>query len=207
MKKLLLLIAIALPGLLHAQSVPYGLSVDRDRIQTEQPVRVVVNFGAASRWCGLRVDFGDGDVRDIVVDDFPLILTKHYASAGRYVLRAQGRFVAQGISSALGCDGAPRALTLVVGERGSEQQKRDDERAREQRKRDAATAREQEKREAELARERAKGERERERELRRDAPKRDRGVANVPAPAPAETLPRVPAPPERKPLDGTLKVF
>ena len=192
MKRLLLLCAFQLSAVLHAQTVPYGLSVDINPVQAEQPVQVAVNFGAASRWCGLRVDLGDGDVRDIVVENFPLTLTKQYAAAGRYALRAQGRFVARGLSSAFACDGAPRALTLVVGERGSEQRKRDDE-----------SAREQQKREAELARERAKRERERD----RDTPKRDRGVANVPAPAPEATPPRAPAPPASRPRDGSLKVF
>ena len=211
MKRLLLLCAFELSTVLHAQTVPYGLSVDSNPVQAEQPVQVAVNFGAASRWCGLRVDLGDGDVRDIVVEDFPMTLTKQYATAGRYVLRAQGRFVARGLGSAFACDGAPRTLTLVVGERGSEQRKRDNEMDREQRKRDEERVREQEKREAELARERAKREqepdRDRERKDGRDTPKRDRGVSNVPVPAPEATPPRVPAPPASRPRDGSLKVF
>ena len=211
MKRLLLLCAFELSTVLHAQTVPYGLSVDSNPVQAEQPVQVAVNFGAASRWCGLRVDLGDGDVRDIVVEDFPMTLTKQYATAGRYVLRAQGRFVARGLGSAFACDGAPRTLTLVVGERGSEQRKRDNEMDREQRKRDEERVREQEKREAELARERAKREQERDRDRERkdgrDTPKRDRGVSNVPVPAPEATPPRAPAPPASRPRDGSLKVF
>jgi hypothetical protein len=164
MKPSLLLCAIALSGALHAQTAPYGLSVDRNPAQADQPVQVVVNFGAASRWCGLRVELGDGEVRDFVVENFPLTLTKHYAAEGRYVLRAQGRFVARGLSTGLACDGAPRTLTLVVEARGSAPTGRVDERAREQRKRDDERAREQQKRDAEQARERAKRERERERD-------------------------------------------
>lgn len=227
MKRLLLLCAIALPALLHAQNVPYGLSVDRDGVQAEQTVQVSVHFGAASRWCGLRVDLGDGDVRDIVVDTFPLTLAKQYAAAGRYVLRAQGRFVARGLSSALACDGAPRTLTLVVGEQGGaqprrddgrarEQRKRDEERDREQRKHDAERAREQQQREAERDRERTSRQRERDRDReqdgreqdrddRRDTPKRDPGAASVPAPQ--ANPPRAPTPPASRPRDGTLKVF
>ena len=211
MKRLLLLCAFQLSAVLHAQTVPYGLSVDSNPVRAEQPVQVAVNFGAASRWCGLRVDLGDGDLRDIVVEDFPMTLTKQYATAGRYVLRAQGRFVARGIGSAFACNGAPRALTLVVVERGGEQRKRDDERVREQQKRDDERVREQQKREAELARERAKRglerDRDRERKDDRDTPKRDQGVANVPVPAPETTPPRAPAPSASRPRDGSLKVF
>lgn len=209
MKRLLLLCTFGLSTVLHAQTVPYGLSVDSNPVQAEQPVQVAVNFGAASRWCGLRVDLGDGDVRDIIVEDFPMTLTKQYAAAGRYVLRAQGRFVARGLGSAFACDGAPRSLTLVVGERGSEQLKRDNEKDREQRKRDDERVREQDKRETELARERAKREQERDRDRERkddrDMPKRDRGVSNVPAPE--ATPPRAPAPSASRPRDGSLKVF
>lgn len=136
MKHLSLLAALMLPAGLHAQAVPYGLSVDRDNVRVQQTVRVVVNFEAASRWCGLRVDMGDGDVRDILVEDFPLTLTKQYLAPGRYVLRAQGRFMPRGITSALGCDGSARAVTVTVDEGGGERRKRDAEQARERAKRD-----------------------------------------------------------------------
>ena len=62
MKRLLLLTAgLALPYLLFAQA-PSGVSLDRDRLLVGETVTVVVNFEAASRWCGLRVDLGDGSV-------------------------------------------------------------------------------------------------------------------------------------------------
>ena len=200
MKHALLLAAAALlPGSLQAQPAPYGLTVDRDTVRVQQAVKVVVNFEAASRWCGLRVDLGDGDVRDIVVEDFPLTLSKQYAAPGRYVLRAQGRFMPRGITSALGCDGSARAVTVTVDEAGNEGRKRDAETTREQRKRDEELAREQRKRDAEQARERDK----RDREDRRAAPGRD--ARPTPAPAPSPTP--VPAAPASKPRDGTFKVF
>lgn len=214
MKRLACLLGIALPGLLHAQPVPYGLSVDRDNVRIRQPVEVVVNFGAASRWCGLRVDLGDGDVRDILVDDFPLVLRKQYAAAGRYVVRAEGRFVLRGIQSAPGCVGAARALTVVVGEARSnapglrpdaatdeEQRTREDRDERDQRR--AEASRERQRRDAVLAAERGK----RESEERRQAPNRDFGRVTVPAPVPAATPPRTPEAASSKPRDGTLKVF
>mgnify|MGYP000208580637 FL=1 len=218
MNRLLCVVGLALPGLLpgllHAQAVPYGLSVDRDRLQTQQPVEVVVNFEAADRWCGLRVDMGDGDVRDILVEDFPLTITKQYAAAGRYVLRAQGRSMARGLRSALGCAGASRAVTVVVSDPGSDPpgsrpdavskaEQRQREAQREQDQRDAELAREQLKRDAELARERGK----RDREDRRDSPKRDPDIAVGPAPVPAATPRRPPAPGANGPRDRTLEAF
>jgi hypothetical protein len=214
MNRLSCLIGIALPGLLHAQPVPYGLSVDRDHVRIRQPVEVVVNFGAASRWCGLRVDLGDGDVRDILVDDFPLVLRKPYAAAGRYVVRAEGRFVLRGIQSAPGCVGAARALTVVVGEARSnapgsrpDAATNDEPRTREDRderdRRRAEAARDRQRRDADLALERG----ERESEARREAPNPDVGRVPVPAAVPAATPPRVPAAAASRPRDRTLQVF
>ena len=217
MKRLLLLVGIAWSGLLHAQPAPFGLSVDRNNVRIQQPVKVLFNYGSEGVWCGLRIDLGDGDVRDLLLDGLPLTLTKQYAAAGRYVLRAQGHFVARGIQSALGCGVAARSLTVVVGERavdapdpgsvaGSKGEEGQREAQREREKADAEAAREQRKRDAELARERGK----RERELRRETPKsdaRDARDATVPAPVPPATLPRSPAPASGKPRDVTLRVF
>ena len=113
MKRLLLTAGLALPHLLFAQA-PSGVSLDRDRLLVGETVTVVVNFEAATRWCGLRVDLGDGDVRDVKVEDFPLTLTKQYASAGRYVVRATGRAVPRGLLSVLPCTGRARTAVLEV---------------------------------------------------------------------------------------------
>ena len=225
MKRILLLVGIAWSGWLHAQPEPFGLSVDRNQVRIQQPVKVLVNYGDEGLWCGLRIDLGDGDVRDLLLDGLPLTLTKQYAAAGRYVLRAQGHFVARGVKSALGCGVAARSLTVVVGERavdapdpgsatgsrggqGQREARRERDQlgaefAREREEADAQAAREQRKRDAELARERDK----REQELRRETPNRDARVANVPAPVPPAPLPPGPAPAASKPRDGTLKVF
>ena len=217
MKRLLLLVGIAWSGLLHAQPAPFGLSVDRNNVRVQQPVKVLFNYGSEGLWCGLRIDLGDGDVRDLLLDGLPLTLTKQYAAAGRYVLRAQGHFVARGIQSAPGCGVAARSLTVVVGERavdapdpgsvaGSKGEEGQREAQREREKADAEAAREQRKRDAELARERGK----RERELRRETPDsdaRDARDATVTAPVPPATLPRSPAPASGKPRDVTLRVF
>ena len=207
MNRFLLVVCIALPGLLpglmHAQAVPYGLSVDRDRLQTQQTVKVVVNFEAADRWCGLRVDLGDGDVRDIVVEDFPLTITKQYGAAGRYVLRAQGRSLARGLKSAQGCAGAARALTVVVSDPGSDPPGPRPDAVGKAEQRQREVQREQAKRDAELARERDK----RDREDRRDSPKRDPDIAVGPEPVPAAIPRRPPAPVASKPRDRTLEMF
>ncbi|MDP9912397.1 hypothetical protein J2W27_004523 [Variovorax boronicumulans] len=204
-----LVVGLLLPGWLYAQ-VPYGLSVDHSKVQARQPVKVTVNFEAASRWCGLRIDLGDGDVRDILVDSFPVTLSKQYNASGRYVLRAEGRFLLRGLTSALGCDGKARTVTVSVGELPRdasntssdevakdelERRKRNPELERERSKRAAQLERERDRRQAELEPEH-KPERKEVRES--PGPKASRG--GVPA---ATQAPTAPTPPR----DGTLKVF
>ena len=113
---LLTLAGLAASALAWAQ-VPYGLSSRAEVVAAQEAVRVDVNFEAASRWCGLHVDFGDGDVRELVVEDFPLRLDKRYERAGRYAVTATGRFVPRGMTSALACAGSARPITITVVER------------------------------------------------------------------------------------------
>ena len=230
MKRLLLTAALALPHLLFAQA-PSGVSLDRDRLLVGATVTVVVNFEAATRWCGLRVDLGDGDVRDVKVEDFPLTLTKQYASAGRYVIRATGRAVPRGLLSVLPCTGRARTAALEVvearrdespsprqenlrgnsvdpndlekkeDERRKHAERQERERQKQERRREDKDKREHEKRTQAEERERAR----RASEAVRPPPARQAVPATPPPPAPRRAPPPPPAP--SKPLDGSLKVF
>ena len=231
MKRFLLTASLALPHLLFAQA-PSGVSLDRDRLLVGETVTVVVNFEAATRWCGLRVDLGDGDVRDVKVEDFPLTLTKQYASAGRYVVRAAGRALPRGLLSVLPCTGRARtaALEVASARRNESLPPRQDDlqdngiELKEIKKKDRGRHKHEDKHEDEWQR---NGEVEFEREHekrdhqdRRERPRRtspphrqaaDRGprsgVAPSSAPLPAPAHAPAPAPAASKPLDGSLKVF
>ena len=113
MKRQLLAILVLVLVLVVSRCViaqgPTGIVLERASALVNEPVKVVIDFAAADPWCGLRLDFGDGDVRDVVVEEFPLTVTKKYSSAGRYVLRAEGRALPRGLRSAAGCTGARRA--------------------------------------------------------------------------------------------------
>ena len=228
MKRLLLTAALALPHLLLLAQAPSGVSLDRNRPLVGETVTVVVNFEAATRWCGLRVDLGDGDVRDVRVEDFPLTLSKQYASTGRYVIRAAGRALPRGLLSVLRCTGRARAAALEVveirrDETVSSRQldlqangvvlKEIKKKYRGRHNYEGASQRN-----GEIEFERAYGRRDyegRRQPARRTSPPRrqpaDRGPrsdaapSSSPLPAPA----RVPAPfpANGKPLDGSLKVF
>ena len=231
MKRLLLTAGLALPHLLFAQA-PSGVSLDRDRPLVGETVTVVVNFEAATRWCGLRVDLGDGDVRDVKVEDFPLTLTKQYASAGRYVIRAAGRAVPRGLLSVLPCTGRARTAALAVVEARRDEplpprredlqgnsvdpkevEKKEDERRKHAERRELERQKQERKqRDDRDKREREKRDQAEERERARRAdeavrppPTRQAAPATLPHPAPRRAPP--PAPAASKPLDGSLKVF
>ena len=228
MKRLLLTAGLALPALLFAQA-PSGVSLDRDRLLVGDTVTVVVNFEAATRWCGLRVDFGDGDIRDEKVEDFPVTLTKQYASAGRYVVRATGRAVPRGLLSVLPCTGRPRTAALEVvqarrdeppaprrddGVEPKEIEKKERERQRRAEKREREEQTQERRREQKSEREREqRDQRERERreraeravEANRRPPARE--AASATTPHPVQRRAPVPVPAASKPLDGSLKVF
>ena len=223
MKRLLLTAGFALPHLLFAQA-PSGVSLDRDRPLVGDTVTVVVNFEAATRWCGLRVDLGDGDVRDVKVEDFPLTLTKQYASTGRYVIRAAGRALPRGLLSVLPCTGRARTAALEVVEARRDEslsprqedlqgngvdlkelEKKEDERQMQERKREDKDKREREREKRDQAEERERARR--TSEAVRQPPARQAAPATPPHPAPRRAPPPAPAPAPSKPLDGSLKVF
>ena len=114
MKRQLLAILVLVVSRCVIAQGPTGIVLERASALVNEPVKVVINFAAADPWCGLRLDFGDGDVRDVVVEEFPLTVTKKYSSAGRYVLRAEGRALPRGLRSAAGCTGAARSAALDV---------------------------------------------------------------------------------------------
>ena len=92
-----------------AAGQPTGILLEPGGAVANQPTKVVIDFAAAQRWCGLRVDFGDGDISDLLVEDFPLTIVRRYAAPGRYLVRAEGRVLLRGIASSPPCAGARRS--------------------------------------------------------------------------------------------------
>lgn len=80
-----------------------------------QSVSMVIEAGpSSSRWCGLVVDFGDGEVREIKINPrrlFPLTVEKTYQQPGRYTVRASGKQ----LTSHIACLGSPSTQIAVGG--------------------------------------------------------------------------------------------
>lgn len=115
MRRLVIAAALMLPLCAVAQG-PTGILLEPGGAVVNEPVKVVIDFAAAQRWCGLRVDFGDGDVSDVLVQDFPLTIIRRYAAPGRYVVRAEGRLLLRGMASSPACTGAKRNAVITVAE-------------------------------------------------------------------------------------------
>lgn len=111
-----LLSCLALAAILAMAQPRTGVWLEHPTAAVNEPLRISVDFGAAEPWCGLHVDFGDGDVRDVVVERFPVAWTKRYARFGRYTVRVEGRTVLRGLQSASACTGAPRTVVVTVNE-------------------------------------------------------------------------------------------
>jgi hypothetical protein len=121
MKPLALVVAVAattaallLP--MRSAAQPTGILLEPGGAVVNRPTKVVIDFAAAERWCGLRVDFGDGDVSDLLVEQFPLTIVRRYTAAGRYMVRAEGRALLRGAAFSPPCTGARRSALITVAE-------------------------------------------------------------------------------------------
>jgi len=121
MKRSLALALVCAPHYLLAQQLT-GIAASRETVAVMEAVTLSLNMKVTSDlvWCGLHVDFGDGEKRDIRVDENPLLLTKAYARPGSYVVRADGQFVRRGLKSAFACLGNAQTITIVVADPAAE---------------------------------------------------------------------------------------
>jgi hypothetical protein len=111
--------ALLLP--MRSLAQPTGILLEPGGAVVNRPTKVVIDFAAADRWCGLRVDFGDGDVSDLLVEQFPLTIVRRYTAPGRYMVRAEGRLLMRGMASSPPCTGARRSALITVAESSGNQ--------------------------------------------------------------------------------------
>lgn len=80
-----------------------------------EPVSMVIEAGPSpSRWCGLQVDFGDGEVREVKINPrrlFPVTVEKTYQAPGRYTVRVSGKQ----LTSHIACLGTPSTQIAIGG--------------------------------------------------------------------------------------------
>ena len=70
-------------------------------------------------WCGLKIDFGNGESKNIRVGengdkDLNLTYKYTYTNAGTYSASVVGEYMSRGLKSAIGCTGNKRIYKVVV---------------------------------------------------------------------------------------------
>lgn len=117
MKKLLLALAM-LPLACAAQTIT-GLtaSLDVKSVPINTEIRVTVALepvAGVEPWCGLIVDFGDGNMARSPIRDkteMPFVTTHRYAVPGNFVIKAEGAMLRRGLRTVPPCE---RSRTLAV---------------------------------------------------------------------------------------------
>jgi hypothetical protein len=112
-------LALVPSALLGQTLVELRLSRAEARSGEEVVVSLVLRPAGPSVWCGLRVELGDGQTRDLRIgvngdaDLTPSLAVRH-AAAGTYTVRATGRALLRGLRSAPACDGGSLSAVLRV---------------------------------------------------------------------------------------------
>lgn len=114
-KSALLFAALSAASLAFAQQSGIGaVTADKSIVKVGEEVKVTVSAeGDAPAFCGLAIDFGDDDVRQIKIatgeSQFPVTAAKTYAKAGLYTVRAFGKKV----TTHFPCNGKAEVRVMV----------------------------------------------------------------------------------------------
>jgi len=171
------------------------------------PVTVLLEFNVPQPWCGLEIQWGDGEDNTVRVgheknNTFPLQLTHAYKAPGQFTIKIVGKQITRGLKSAGPCGGLPKQTAVVVT---SEQQKAEEERSRTEANRTKEEAdrraRELEEKEAELRRREDKLEKDRRAQEKREQElkARQKAVENKASSTPAPIQPTPQPAPSKKP--------
>lgn len=166
-------------------------------VEVGTPVTVSLEFNVPQPWCGLEINWGDGQVDTVRVghennNQFPLQLSHTYQSPGKFNLKIVGKDISRGLRSASACEGLPQQTIVTVE---STQQKAEVDRAKAEADR---RARELEEKEAELRKREEKLERERRAQEKREQELKTRQQALENK----ASLPSAPAQPSQSAIPG-----
>jgi hypothetical protein len=182
-------LALLFNGQTQAQELT-SLEVTSPKINLDTAVELKINFLAAANlnWCGLQVNWGNGETQDLRIGDdnsktTPVVLTYKYKAPGNYTITAQPRTLVRGLKTATSCDGStkPVAITVIdqMAERESALQ------AERERAKKEAAEREQALTLKELELQRKELEVRKELARREDEIRKRSNAPSAPAPAPA----------------------
>jgi len=156
------------------EAMVIGANINGKNVEVGAPVDVLLEFNVTQPWCGLDIQWGDGQEETVRVghekfNKFPLRLSHAYQAPGQFTLKIVGKQITRGLRSASPCLGLPMQTIVMVE---SAQQKAEAERSRIEANRTkeevGRRTRELEEKEAELRRREEKLERDRKAQDRRD---------------------------------------
>lgn len=101
-------------GAAHADGIS-SVKIDPSTAKAGQEVKIMVTAeGDGIQFCGLRIEFGDGENSDIKIasgeKQFPLTVSKTYAKPGNYTIKARGKTV----TTHARCPGSAEATITVA---------------------------------------------------------------------------------------------
>lgn len=112
------LLIAALPLVVRAQEVS-GMRAEPLPGRIGQPVEIILDINKHDREsfiCGVNLALGDGVTRNLRITekDIPLRISHKYATAGSFVVTAEGKFIPRGLKSATPCDVTAKPIAIFV---------------------------------------------------------------------------------------------
>jgi hypothetical protein len=116
MIKILSLFALTLfqSSLSLAQGIG-DITIEPKNPTLNQPFKITINSNGETPACGLQINLGDGNTRDVRVEKFPIILEHTYSKEGNFSLAVNGKMIMRGLSSMFPCGGDSKTLAIDVG--------------------------------------------------------------------------------------------
>ncbi len=102
-------------GLASAQAIG-DISFDSAPASANQPVKIIIRSEGTASGCGLEVNLGDGNVRNVRADEFPVTVEHTYADSGQFSISVTGKFLVRGLRSLPACQGQKTVRLAVQGD-------------------------------------------------------------------------------------------
>lgn len=108
-----------------------SLTLKNDKVSIGEAVSIILglkNGASTNTYCGLELNFGDGVIETIRVQQnaqnmTSIDLAHTYTNPGRYTINVEGKFHFQGISSAIPCSGQSKQAVVNVIDNAAEKSK------------------------------------------------------------------------------------
>lgn len=105
-----------------------SLTLKADKVSIGEAVSIILglkNGASTNAYCGLELNFGDGVIETIRVQQnaqnmTSIDLAHTYTNPGRYTINVEGKFHFQGISSAIPCSGQSKQAIVNVIDNAAE---------------------------------------------------------------------------------------